>query len=419
MDGVVPLSIALIILILLSAFFSATETAFSCINRIRIKSWVNNGNKRARLVLNLADDYDKLITNILIGNNIVNITAASLATVLFSNLLDSSLATTISTIVMTLAVLIFGEIIPKTLAKKYPESFSMFVGPIIYGVSLLLYPISLPFFGLQKLLNLIFKPKNNNGSTNEELITIIDEAQHEGALDEEDSTLIKSAIEFNNVEVDKILTPRVDIIAVRRNAPMEEIVEVFRESGYSRLPIFEDTIDNIIGFIHEKDFFLALHDGEGNIEKIIQDVYCTSPQVDVSTLLKELQKNKEHLAVVIDEFGGTEGIVTMEDCLEELVGEIYDESDEVIGMFKKLDDDTYIVNGNADIEDTFELLNFKPKEEYESNTVGGWVLEIIGHMPEKGYTFTYENLTIQILKMEFRRIRSLRIHIDPIIEEEK
>jgi len=419
MDGVVPLTIALIILILLSAFFSATETAFSCINRIRIKSWSNKGNKRARLILGLADNYDKLITNILIGNNIVNITAASLATVLFTKLLDASLATIISTIVMTLAVLIFGEIIPKTLAKKYPESFAMFVGPIIYGISLLLYPISLPFFGLQKLLNLIFKPKNNNGATNEELITIINEAQHEGALDEEDSTLIKSAIEFNNVEVDKILTPRVDVIAIRRNAPMEEIVEVFRESGYSRLPIFEDTIDNIIGFIHEKDFFLALHDGEQNIEKIIQDVYCISPQVDVSTLLKELQNNKEHLAVVVDEFGGTEGIVTMEDCLEELVGEIYDESDEVIGMFKKLNDNTYIVNGNADVEDTFELLKFKPNEEYESNTIGGWTLETIGHTPEKGFLFTYKNLTIQILKMEFRRIRSLRIHAEPIIEEKK
>ena len=272
------LIVVLVILILLSGYFSATETAFSCLNRARVISWGNNGNKRARLVMKIVGDYDKFITNVLIGNNIVNILATIIATIIFAKIwADPSTSALMTTIIMTLSVLTFGEIVPKTLAKMFPEKFAMFSAPIIYTLSFIFYPLAFVFLLFQRLGKKVIKTQPEN-VTDEEILTVIDEAESTGGFDKENGELIRSAIEFNDVTVGKIITPRVDIIAVEKSMSMEEIFNVFKKTGFSRLPVYEKNIDNIIGFIHEKNFFFALHDKAQNIDNIIQPIVYTQAQ---------------------------------------------------------------------------------------------------------------------------------------------
>lgn len=406
------LIIVLIILIIMSGYFSSTETAFSCLNKIRVMNWANGGNKRAKLVLKIANNYDKLITNVLIGNNIVNILATTIATIIFGQIWynDQSLAATMTTVIMTLVVLIFGEILPKTMAKCFPEKYAMFSAPIIYGISFVFYPLSLFFLLLQKLVKKIFRmPKES--VTNEELITIINEAENTGGIDKENGELIRSAVEFDDVVVGKIFTPRVDITAVEKSMSMDEIFEIFKKSGFSRLPVYENNIDNIIGFIHEKNFFLAKVENKPNINDIIQPVLFTQEQVKVDDLLKHLQKNKSQIAIVIDEFGGTDGLVTMEDCIEELVGEIYDESDNVEEPIQKIDDKNFIVLGSVELETFFDLFKIKADnlEEIESTTVGGWICEHLGLLPNKGVSFEYQNVKIEVYENVRHRISKVKV----------
>lgn len=406
------LIIVLVVLVIMSGYFSATETAFSCLNKIRVLNWSNNGNKRAGLVLKIANDYDRLITNVLIGNNIVNILATTIATILFAQVWvnDPSLAATMTTVIMTLVILTFGEILPKTLAKSFPERFAMFSAPIIFLLSYVFYPLSFCFIMLQRLGKKILKtPKDS--VTNEELITIINEAESSGGIDKDNSELIRSAVEFDDTPVSKILTPRVDITAIDKSLTMEEIFQVFKKSGFSRLPVYDKSIDNIIGFIHEKDFFFAMHDKKTNILDIIQPVIFTQEQVKVDDLLKQLQKNKSQMSIVLDEFGGTEGLVTMEDCIEELVGEIYDESDNVEEPFQKIDEKTYIVKGNADLDEFFALFKVKIDigKQIESNTVGGWVCEYLGLLPNKGVVFEYKRMKLEVLEIYRHRIYKLKV----------
>lgn len=406
------LIIVLVVLVVMSGYFSATETAFSCLNKIRVLNWSNNGNKRAGLVLKIANDYDRLITNVLIGNNIVNILATTIATILFAQVWvnDPSLAATMTTVIMTLVILTFGEILPKTLAKSFPERFAMFSAPIIFLLSYVFYPLSFCFIMLQRLGKKILKtPKDS--VTNEELITIINEAESSGGIDKDNSELIRSAVEFDDTPVSKILTPRVDITAIDKSLTMEEIFQVFKKSGFSRLPVYDKSIDNIIGFIHEKDFFFAMHDKKTNILDIIQPVIFTQEQVKVDDLLKQLQKNKSQMSIVLDEFGGTEGLVTMEDCIEELVGEIYDESDNVEEPFQKIDEKTYIVKGNADLDEFFALFKVKIdiEKQIESNTVGGWVCEYLGLLPNKGVVFEYKRMKLEVLEIYRHRIYKLKV----------
>ena len=396
----------------MSGYFSSTETAFSCLNKIRVMNWANGGNKRAKLVLKIANNYDKLITNVLIGNNIVNILATTIATIIFGQIWynDQSLAATMTTVIMTLVVLIFGEILPKTMAKCFPEKYAMFSAPIIYGISFVFYPLSLFFLLLQKLVKKIFRmPKES--VTNEELITIINEAENTGGIDKENGELIRSAVEFDDVVVGKIFTPRVDITAVEKSMSMDEIFEIFKKSGFSRLPVYENNIDNIIGFIHEKNFFLAKVENKPNINDIIQPVLFTQEQVKVDDLLKHLQKNKSQIAIVIDEFGGTDGLVTMEDCIEELVGEIYDESDNVEEPIQKIDDKNFIVLGSVELETFFDLFKIKADnlEEIESTTVGGWICEHLGLLPNKGVSFEYQNVKIEVYENVRHRISKVKV----------
>jgi CBS domain containing-hemolysin-like protein len=403
----------ILLCVVLSAYFSATETAFSTFNKIRVKNLAEKGNKRAIRALELSENYDTLISTILIGNNIVNILGASLATLYFTDLLkDGSLAqfaTTISTAVMTLIVLTFGEISPKTLAKQLPEKFVLFSTPLISLLVIIFTPLSFIFKLLQNLLSKIFKAEEDQGMTEEELISIIEEATEEGDLDEEESTLIKSAIEFNELEVGDIFTPRIDITAVRSDISTEELAKVFTESGYSRIPIYDDDLDNIHGIVYYKDFFSDAHTAGIPISEIIKPVMYVTKTQKINDVLKDLQEKQMHLAIVTDEYGSTAGLVTLEDILEEIVGEIWDEHDEIVEEIKEVGEGEYIVSGMANLEKLFEELEIELDEELDAMTVNGWAMKILERIPEEGDSFEELGLTVRVLKMDGRRIEDLHI----------
>ncbi len=400
--------IFLVILIMFSAFFSATETAFSSINKIRMKNMANNGNKKAAAVLELNEKYDKLISTILIGNNIVNITASSVATVLFLVYFPKNGAT-ISTVVTTIVVLIFGEITPKSIAKDFPEKFAMAVVPFVKVFCIILSPINFVFSSWKNLISKVFKNDENRGLTEEELLTMVEEAQDDGGINDEEGELIRNAIEFNDIQVSDVHTPRVDVVAVDENDSREEIDRVFCESNFTRLPVYRDTIDNIIGVINQKDFYNS-NKFKGNIKDIMSKPLYVIPNMKISELLQHLQANKTHIAVITDEYGGTVGIVTLEDILEELVGEIWDEHDEVVEDFIKTGENEYRVMGSADLDDFFDL--FDMKNEFESSTVGGWITEEMNRFPKAGDSFVYKQLTVTVTKANSRRIYEADVKVD-------
>ena len=416
MDSSAGLIIWLVVLILCSAYFSATETAFSSLSRIRLKNLVNDGNKKAALALRMSEDYDKLLSSILIGNNVVNIAASSLATVLFLKFFPVY-GVTLSTVIMTVAGLIFGEISPKSLAKESPEAFAMFSAPILRVIMTVLVPFNW-IFGLWKiLLTKIFKTKDDRGITEQELLTMVEEAQHEGGIDEQEGDLIKSAIEFNDLEAGDILTPRVDLTAVDIDEDPQALYHVFMESTFSRIPVYKDTIDNIVGVIHQRDFFVMIRTKGQRLNDIIKPVIFVSDSIKISKLIKHLQKSQAHMAVVADEYGGTMGIVTMEDILEELVGEIWDEHDDVVQDMEKLGENEYMVLGGADVEELFEVFGMKCN--VEQNTVTGWAMEQLEKMPEVGDSFTDQNLHVTVKELDGRRIGKVLVHFTPPAEEEE
>lgn len=414
-SGSISLIISLCALILMSAYFSATETAFSSLNRIRLKNLVDNGNKKAALTLKLYEDYDTLLSTILIGNNIVNILSASLATVLFVKHYGD-FGVTLSTIVMTILVLIFGEITPKSLAKEYPERFAMISSPVIRIIMKILIPINFFFKQWKKVMLKIFKHNEDTGITEGEFLTIVDEATQDGGIDEQESQLIRSVIDFNDLEASDILTPRVDVVAVDVNDSKRAINKEFVASEYSRLPVYRDSIDNIIGFIHHKDFINLVMRGDKTIEDILNPCVCVMPSMKIYYLLKMLQKEQSHIAVVTDEFGGTVGIVTMEDILEELVGEIWDEHDEVIKEFDKIDEDKYKIVCSTNLEDMFDFFNITG--ESDSTTVSGWVIEQLDKIPSEGDSFVYENLSVTVSKTDSRRVLEITVTVEKPTEEE-
>lgn len=411
--------IILIALLILSAFFSATETSFTSLNRARLKVYADDGNKSAKKALKYTENYDKLLYTILIGNNIVNLTLATISTLLFSEIIKSSasLAATLSTIISTITVLIFGEITPKTLAKESPEKVAMFVCPIVDFFTIILYPLNLVFTGWKLLLKKIFKFKSEDVITEQELLTYVEEANEDGTLDNNETELISSAIEFNDAEVGDILVPRVNVIAVEENTPMKDIRLVFSEHGFSRLPVYRGSIDTIIGMIHEKDFYAAYTSGATDIKGIVTSMALATEHMKISDLLRGMQKQKVHMATVVDEYGGTLGIVTLEDILEELVGEIWDEHDEVVDYFTKLDDEHYLVDGNAELSEFFEIFSQEEDEESDSNTVSGWIIERSGDIPPIGYTFDYNNLTITVTKRTLKKVLEVKVEIRPAEED--
>ncbi len=402
--------VLLVILVFLSAFFSASETAFSSLNKIRLKYLANNGNKKALKTLEMAEDFNEVLSVVLVGNNVVNILSASLATYLFVSLFKEN-GVAYSTIIMTIVVLIFGEVAPKTMAKAQPEKYAMAVYGVIRFLSFIFKPITLIINGIANLCAKIFKSEDSEEFRSEEFITMVEEAQEEGDMDEDEADLITNAIEFNDQDVGKVFTPRVDVIAIEIGDPLDKIDKLFRESGYSRLPVYEDSLDNIIGVLHEKDFYYLYQNNKKNIRPVLGKPVYTSEHVKISALLKQLQQAKSHMAVVLDEYGGTAGIITMEDVLEEIVGEIYDEHDEVVEYFKKVDDKTYLVNCDADIEDMFEYFDINVTEEYDFNTVSGWVIHMMDKIPNIGESFEYKNLKVTISDSDEKTINEIKIEI--------
>lgn len=406
-------SVGIIIIIaclIMSAFFSSTETAFSSLNRIRVKSLAEKGDKRAALVLRLSDQYDKLLSTILIGNNIVNIASASVATVLFIRWVGEETGPSLSTIVTTVVVLIFGEISPKTLAKESPELFARFSAPIIQVLIYILTPINFLFVQWKKLLSLVFKTSEDTSISEEELLTMVDEAESEGGIDEQEGDLIRSAIEFSDVEVVEIFTPRVNIVGISEDTDNQTIAKLFKDTGFSRLPVYRDSIDNIVGIIHEKDFYNEVAPSGRSIDVIVTPPIFVAKTMKIGELLKTLQKNKSHIAVVADEYGGTLGIVTLEDVLEELVGEIWDEHDRVVEQCWKTGNHEYLARGAADFEDVLTNFGYEDDEVADSyTTVNGWMIDQLEHIPKQGETLTYKNLDFVVQDADDRHVTLIKI----------
>lgn len=389
MDSHIGYSIGIIVLFLiLSAYFSATETAFTSINRIRMKNLAGDGDKRAKRVLDLEKDYDNLLSTILIGNNLVNIGLTAVATAIFLEL-SPEYGATLSTIAVTVVVLIFGEISPKSLAKESPEGFAMFSGPLIQALVIVLTPVNFLFKQWKKLLSKMFKVVDNRGITEDELLTIVEEAETEGSIEAGQSELIQNAIEFNELEAWDVLTPRVDIKAIEIDSTKKEVAKMFMETGYSRLPVYEDDLDKILGVLNQKDFHNYISGSKKTISDYVKPVVYVAGSIKAADLLKKLQVNKTHIAIIVDEYGGTAGLVTMEDIIEELVGDIYDEHDEVESQeITQLQDGSYRVLCSTNVEKMFDY--FGEEVELDATTVNGWVVLQLDKLPKAGDTFEYE-----------------------------
>lgn len=412
-----------VVLLLLSAFFSSTETAFSSVSKIRLKNLADNGNKKAKTALYVAERYSKALTTILVGNNIVNIANSALATVFFVNIFGEAQGTVISTVAITIVVLIFGEVLPKNIAIDNAEKICMTFAPVLKFLMVLLTPLSIILMGINKLYKKLARNSNHQepSVTEDELKYIIESIEEEGVLEQQESELVQSALEFDEKTAEEILTPRVDMVAIDIDDPVEEITELVLKERYSRIPVYRDNIDKIIGVLHTRDYLEALinNNEKPNIEAMLQPAHFIYKTKKLSALLADFKYNKIHLAVVTDDYGGILGIVTMEDLLEQIVGEIWDEDEEVEKMSLKISDNKYEVSGDMPISDMLELFD-KPTKyiETESNSVGGWALEQLANIPEPGEQFTYKELEITIREVLDQRILSMIIVYKPSEAEE-
>ena len=393
----------------ISAFFSASEMSFSSLNKVRIKSMADQGNSKAQLVLSMLDKYDDLLSTILVGNNVVNILCSSMATVLFIALLDEARGPGVATVVTTIVVLIFGEISPKSIAKESPEKFAMLTAPILNALVKIFVPINWLFGLWKKLLSKIIKSSDDQTVTEAELLTYIDEVEQGGTIDAQEGSLIRSAIGFTDLEVQDIFTPRMEIVSISTEMTSEEIENVFLESGYSRLPIHDGDVDHINGILYQKDFYRLVVHGKKSVEDVAWPAIFASKHKKIGDLLKELQQAKQHIAIVIDEFGGTVGLVTMEDILEEIVGDIWDEYDTVSDDIQTLEDGSYQVTGTCNVEELFEFLG--KKKEFDFITVNGWLMDELGKVPAAGDSIQVEGLNVTVTRSNGRRAESVHIEI--------
>lgn len=409
--------IAIVILILFSAYFSATETAFTSINKIKLKTMAGDGDEKAAKVLELEEKYDKLLTTILVGNNVVNITMTAIATVLFVGLLASSGAA-VSTIVITVVVLIFGEITPKNIAKEKPEEFAMFSAPIISGFMTILTPINFLFTKWKELVTKLFKLNKEDTITDDEILTMVEEAEVGGGIDEERSELIQNAIEFDELTAEEVMTPRPEMVAIDTDCSKEELADIFEESGFSRLPVYEEEIDKIIGVINQKDFHYHIMGTDKNISDYVAPVVFVAESMKIFDLLRKMQQLKTHMAIVIDEYGGTAGLVTMEDIIEELVGEIYDEYDMIVNKeIMPLQNGSYRVQCSANLAKVLDY--FEIDEEFtEVNTVNGWVAMNLDHLPKKDDRFEAriddKMLKVRVTKADDRKSLEINLKVETI-----
>lgn len=434
-----PWSIVLmVVLVLISAFFSMSETVFSSVNTIRIKTFIEEGKNGSKKALWIAEHFDRTITTILVGNNLANIALATISARFFSNIFNSSdtYVDIINTIVMTTVILIVGEILPKSTAKNNPESLALLISGTMYWLIRILNPITVVF---RKINSVLMKSTDfeSVSVTNDELEKIFDTMEEEGSIDEDEAEMLQSVLDLHEKKVGDIMTPRVDMICIDIEDDIEDIKKIFFEYQFSRIPVYVETRDNIVGILHERDLFTQLIKGQKiNIKKLIQEPMFVSKSMKVDTLIETLQREKAHMAVVSGEFGGTSGIVTMEDALEELVGEIYDEHDDVEDEFiSQIKENKYGLNADIDLEDLFEELELGVEPQSPYSTLGGWLYDVLEDIPEIEDSFTliqeipnYEHDDDQptILELKFtvkdikeRRISYVHLTIDEQEKEEK
>jgi len=405
-DGISQVAV-LIIVLLTSAYFSAAETAFLNYNKSRMRNMEAN-NKKAALVLNLEDNYDNLMSTILFFRSVLNVTAASLIIFIFSKLFINK-GILISTVIAIFIIMTAGELIPRGLANMAPDKTAMSCAPSMRLFMRICSPFNFILATLKEMIYRVFKAEEQPSVYEDDLRTVLDEVENEGVIDKSESDLIRSAIEFNETVAEDIYTPRIDIVGIEENESLESIKEKFILSGYSRLPVFSGGMDNIIGVLHEKDYYQALHRKEKDINKMVSKTIYVTPNKKISELLKELQISKAHMAIVIDEYGGTEGLITMEDIIEELVGEIWDEHDEVIEWFKKIGEDKYLVSCNADIDDMLDLFGIEVDDELDITTVNGFVTMLFEGIPEEGGRIVYKDLDITVTKAEAKRVIEIQV----------
>ena len=410
----------IVILIILSALFSASETALSSVNKMRLRSYAEEGNKRAKMAIKLTDNFDKTLTTILIGNNVVNLAATTVATVMITTHFGAKFVP-VSTAVMTVVIIIFGEIIPKNVANEFSETVSMWIAYPLYGLLVILTPLVWLLIGLKNtVIKLCGGSKDSPTMTEEELKYIIDEIEDEGVLDENESDLVKSALEFSDITISEILIPRVNISAVEIDQSPEEIKDAFITSHYSRLPVYEKTIDSIVGIIHEKNFFDMYLNGRRDISEIIQKPLYIFEMTPISELMQQMQKAKTHMAVVVDQYGGTQGIVTMEDIIEELVGEIYDETDEEDTSFVVTGENEYEVSADLSIRDFLDNIKLDADAiETDCNSIGGLLMENLDHIPEVGEEVDIGRFHFKVLSVDEQRIQKVLVTVSPEADEEE
>ena len=402
--------ILIILLVAFSAMFSSCETAFSTVNKMRLKNNADQGSAKAAKALRLAESFDNSLTTILIGNNIVNIASTSISTVLFTDLFGAK-GVGIATVVMTVVVLIFGEILPKTFAKENSEKCAYFFAGPLSALIVLFTPLSFIFTAIKNTVSKLYSSSEKTPSvTEDELKCIIDEIEEEGVLEESESDLVRSALDFDETIVSEILTPRVKVVGVEINSSIEEIKNVFLTEMYSRLPVYEKNIDNIVGIITQKDFFKMISENRSDIQNIIQDVVFISEFKLINDALHEMQRSKTHMSVIIDQYGGTKGIITMEDIIEELVGEIYDENDEITPLMTKISDDVYEASGELTVTEMLETLGYPGNYiATNANTVSGWIMELTGHIPDQGELIQNDCFEIRITEMNGKKISKIQI----------
>lgn len=419
----IGLIIFLVVLIGISAFFSSAEMAFSSVNKIRLRNYLNEGRKGSKKAIQIADNFDNALTTILVGNNLVNIAATSISTAVITNIIGGSAGLIISTVVMTIIILIFGEILPKSFAKEHAEPYALKVSGITFLIIKLFTPINYFFTKLKQGVTKVFTKNKEKGPsvTEEEIKVLVDISEQEGVINKDEKELLHRSLDFNEIVVGEVLTHRMHIVAVEVNQPVEEITEILLEERYSRIPVYEGDIDNVIGFLSEREFFAELLKNKKVVVRdLLRNPIFVVKSMKVSTLLPELQRTKSHMAIVLDEFGGTAGLITMEDILEELVGEIWDEHDEKTNNMVKISDTVYEFDAQYHLDDFADLLNIKVPESSYYN-ISGWLFESLARIPEQGEEIQYENLKVTILEAENNRLQKVRVEILPeedIIENE-
>ena len=408
--------ILMVLFVVLSAYFSATETAFSSLNKTRLKALSDKGDKKAAAALKTAENYDKLLSTILIGNNIVNIALASMGTVLFVDLLGKK-GSAVSTIVITVVVLIFGEITPKSIAKDFPEQFAIFSTPIIKAFITVLTPLNFVFSSWKKLVSKLFKSDKKSKMSQEELLLLLGEGEQEGALDKDDMEYIKNVFKLDTLTAESVMTPRKNIVCVSLDDSDKEIMNIIKNEGYSRMPVIEDNIDKIVGILHARDYLIARKNPGFDLKMILHKPAFVPETVDLDTLFKNMQRKHTHMVITVNEYGETSGIVTMEDILEELVGEIWDERDEEIHEFQSLPDGKFKVLTSVSVEDFREFFHLKDEIETESATVNGWLIEQSGKIPKKGDELSYKGLHIKVIAADNFKTNEILVSAEAKKEE--